>query len=56
MVNFVETLFGLTIAAVLLAIVLRLRGGRPRARRIAIAAACTGAVAAALEIYLQLNT
>jgi hypothetical protein len=40
MVNFVETLFGLTAAAFLVAIVLRLRDQTPRARRTGAIASC----------------
>ena len=53
MVNFVETLFGLTAAAIVMALVLRLRGHRPRARRVAGVALALGAVAVLLELYLQ---
>jgi hypothetical protein len=54
MVNFVETLFGLTAAAFVVAIVLRVMGRRVRARRTAVIALVVGAVAVILEIYLQL--
>ena len=53
MVNFVETLFGLTAAAFVVAIVLLLRGNRPRARRVAAVALAIGVVAVILELYLQ---
>lgn len=56
MVNFVETLFGLTAAAFVVAIVLRWRGNRPRARRVAGIALGLGVVAVILELYLQLYT
>ena len=56
MVNFVETLFGLTAAGFIIALVLRLRGSKPRARRVAIAALCVGGVAVILELYLQVGT
>lgn len=56
MVNFVETLFGLTVAGFVVAIALRL-GGRPaRAKRTAIIALAVGALAVVLEIYLQVAT
>ena len=54
MVNFVETLFGLTAAAFVVAIVLRLFGHRVRAWRTAWIALWVGVVAVILEIYLQL--
>ena len=53
MVNFVETLFGLTAAGFVVAIVLLLRGSRGRARRVAAAALGVGVVAVILELYLQ---
>jgi hypothetical protein len=56
MVNFVETLFGLTAAAFVVAIVLRLSGKTAPARRVAVAALCLGAVAVILELYLQFFT
>lgn len=55
MVNFVETLFGLTIVLAVIALVLRLRRRRG-ARRAGTAALVIGVVAVALEIYLQLST
>ena len=54
MVNFVETLFGLTAAAFVVAIALRAFGHRLRARRTAWIGVWVGAAAAILEIYLQL--
>ena len=54
MVNFVETLFGVTIVLVGAALVLRVRGSKPRARRTGLIALGTGTLAAILELYLQI--
>jgi hypothetical protein len=54
MVNFVETLFGLTALTFVIAIVLFFRGNRPRARRVAFWGCIVGVLAVAGEIYLQL--
>jgi hypothetical protein len=56
MVNFVETLFGLTAAGLLIALALLLMRRRARARRVALAALAIGLVAGALELYLQIRT
>ena len=56
MVNFVETLFGLAIAAAVAALVALLRRRRGGARRLGVAALALGALAGALELYLQLFT
>jgi hypothetical protein len=54
MINFIETLFGITVVAIAAAIVMYWRGNRPAARKLGWLAAVAGAVAGVLEVYVRL--
>jgi high-affinity Fe2+/Pb2+ permease len=53
MINVIETLFGVAIAAALGALFLRWRGRPGAARRLAVLAGISFVVAAALEVYVR---
>ena len=53
MINFIETLFGVAIVAVVGALVLQWRGRRPGARRLGIVAGLAFALAVPLEVYVR---
>ena len=55
MVNFIETLFGLAIAAALAALVALLRRRPGGARRLGLAALVLAALGGALELYLRVR-
>ncbi len=53
MVNFIETLFGLAIAAALASLVSLVRRRRDTARKLGLAAVALAALAGILELYLR---